>query len=108
NGKLVDKTKLIASGLSTVGMVKTAVASDINGDKKPELILAGEWMPIKIYEFDNGKMTDVSEKFNLGGTEGWWNKIVADDIDGDGDTDLIAGNLGENYKFAASKEKPFE
>jgi hypothetical protein len=81
NGKLVDKTKLIAPGLSTVGMVhKTAVASDLNGDSKPELVLAGEWMPIKVFEYANGKMEDVSVKFNLAKTEGWWNKIVADDM----------------------------
>ena len=108
NGRLVDKTKDIAPDLSTIGMVKTAVAADLNGDKKPELVVAGEWMPIKVYEFSAGKLLDISGKLNLEKTEGWWNKIVADDVDGDGDMDLIAGNLGENYKFAASKEKPFE
>ncbi|MEI9942986.1 MAG: hypothetical protein WDN26_02085 [Chitinophagaceae bacterium] len=53
-------------------------------------------------------MNDVSSNYGLDNTEGWWDKIVADDIDGDGDMDLIAGNLGENYKFQASIEKPFE
>ncbi len=108
NGKLIDKTKDIAPDLSTIGMVKTAVAADLNGDKKPELVVAGEWMPIKVYEFNAGKLVDISGKLNLEKTEGWWNKIVADDIDDDGDIDLIAGNLGENYKFTASREKPFE
>ena len=65
-------------------------------------------MPVKFYEYTAGKMTDISNKYGLEKTEGWWNKIVADDIDGDGDLDFIAGNLGENYKFSASKEKPFE
>jgi len=108
NGKLVDKTKDIASALSTIGMVKTATSADLNGDKIPELIIAGEWMPIKVFQFAGGKLADVSNKFNLDSTEGWWNKIVADDIDGDGDIDLIAGNLGENYKFTATGERPFE
>ena len=108
NGKLVDKTKQLAPDLSQVGMVKSAVAADINGDKKLELVIAGEWMPLKIYEYSGGKLVDISDKHGLEKTEGWWNKIVADDIDGDGDIDLIAGNLGENYKFSANKEKPFE
>ncbi len=108
NGKLVDKTKLIAPDLVNVGMVKTALAADLNGDKKTELVLGGEWMPVKVFAFNGGKLADISDEFNLGNTEGWWNKIIADDIDGDGDLDLLAGNLGENYKFSASKEKPFE
>jgi hypothetical protein len=41
-------------------------------------------------------------------TEGWWNKVIADDLDNDGDIDLVLGNIGENYKFKASPEKPFE
>ncbi|MEP6675662.1 MAG: CRTAC1 family protein [Ferruginibacter sp.] len=107
-GKFIDKTNEIAPSLSRIGMVKSAVWADLNNDKKPELIIAGEWMPIKVFEFTSGKAVDVSLKYGFENTEGWWDKLVADDIDGDGNIDLIAGNLGENYKFQASIEKPFE
>jgi enediyne biosynthesis protein E4 len=107
-GKFVDKTADIAPALAETGMVNAAIWADVNGDKKAELIVAGEWMPIKVYEYTSGKLNEVSEKYGLKNTEGWWNKLVADDIDGDGDLDIIAGNLGENYKFRATAEKPFE
>jgi hypothetical protein len=108
NGKFIDKTNAIAPAISNIGMVKSAVWADLNNDKKAELIVAGEWIPVKIFEYAQSKMNDVSSKYGFQNTEGWWDKLVADDIDGDGDIDLIAGNLGENYKFQASIEKPFE
>ncbi|MEO8405369.1 MAG: VCBS repeat-containing protein, partial [Chitinophagaceae bacterium] len=108
HGKFVDRTMDVAPALAQAGMVNSAIWADLNGDKKAELIIAGEWMPIKIYESGSGKLNDVSNNYGLKNTEGWWNKLVADDIDGDGDIDIIAGNLGENYKFKASVEKPFE
>ncbi|MBK5279467.1 MAG: VCBS repeat-containing protein [Bacteroidia bacterium] len=107
-GKFVDQTDKVAPGLSEVGMVTSALWVDLNGDKKSELVVVGEWMPIKIYESRQGKLINVSDEYGVENTEGWWNRVVADDLDGDGDLDLIVGNLGENYKFKASHEKPFQ
>ncbi len=107
-GKFTDKTGELCPALVKPGMINSAVWTDLDQDKKPELVIAGEWTPIKIFEYDNGKFIDATADFGLKNTEGWWNKLVADDIDGDGDVDLVAGNLGENYKFKASPEKPFE
>jgi len=107
-GKFLDKTSNLAPQLQHAGMVKTAVWADFNGDKKAELIIAGEWMPIRVFETASGQLKEVSSNYGLQHTEGWWNKLLVDDIDGDGDIDMVAGNLGENYKFQASNEKPFE
>ena len=63
---------------------------------------------VGFYDPDDTNANEVAEKYGLKNTEGWWNKLVADDIDSDGDLDIIAGNLGENYKFKDSLEKTFE
>lgn len=108
NGKFTDKTLAIAPGLYEAGMVNSAVWVDLKNDATAELVIAGEWMPIRIFEFNHGKLGDVTSESGLEKTEGWWGKVIADDLDGDGDQDLIAGNIGENYKFKASAEKPFQ
>jgi hypothetical protein len=107
NGKLIDKTSDVAPILLEPGLVRSAIAADLDNDKKPELIVTGEWMPVRIFAQKNGKIEEVTTDYVSTPTNGWWNKVVADDIDQDGDIDLIAGNLGENYKFKATPEKPF-
>ncbi len=107
-GKFIDKTAEVAPLLSRAGMVNTATWVDLDGDTSAELVVTGEWMPIRIFSYRSGKVREVSSDFGLEGTEGWWNRVVANDLDLDGDQDLILGNLGENYKFQASVEKPFQ
>ncbi|MEO6189658.1 MAG: FG-GAP-like repeat-containing protein [Saprospiraceae bacterium] len=107
-GKFLDVTDEKAPELRNIGMVTSAIVQDVNGDKQNDLILAGEWMPIVVFENNKGILSKVPEvKYGLQNTEGWWNKIISVDYDHDGDLDIIAGNLGENYKFHTSIEKPF-
>ncbi|GGZ84109.1 VCBS repeat-containing protein [Algibacter mikhailovii] len=106
NGKFTDVTTQIAPKLEKLGMITDAVWNDIDGDQQKELIIVGEWMPITIFKFENGIFSE-SKMPSLKNTSGWWNSITPKDIDHDGDMDFVVGNLGENYKFKASVEKPF-
>jgi len=107
NGKFIDVTETLAPELSQLGMVTSAVSSDIDNDGNKELIIVGEWMPISIFKKENGIFKNVTDDYGLANTSGWWNKIVMSDIDNDGDIDFVIGNLGLNYKFKASEENPF-
>ncbi|HEX5169929.1 MAG TPA: VCBS repeat-containing protein [Cyclobacteriaceae bacterium] len=107
-GTFVDKTTDIAPALNKAGMVNSAVWVDLNNDHTGELVVVGEWMKVRILEYRNGKLVDMSSDYGMDNTEGWWNKVIANDIDDDGDQDLILGNLGENYKFKTSEDKPFQ
>ncbi|MBK8956289.1 MAG: VCBS repeat-containing protein [Saprospiraceae bacterium] len=108
NGVFSDVTDAIAPQLRSVGMVTSAIWTQLTGDAFPELVVVGEWMPITIFENQGGKLVLAEQsKYGLEHTEGWWNRIVSADADRDGDMDFIVGNLGTNYKFHARKDKPF-
>ena len=87
-------------------MVTDALWLDINNDKQKDLVVVGEWMPIKIFINQKGKLTDESSQYIKFPSTGWWNTIAAADIDGDGDSDLIIGNCGLNTQFQASAKEP--
>ncbi|MFQ5446448.1 MAG: VCBS repeat-containing protein, partial [Saprospiraceae bacterium] len=105
--KFIDVTQEIAPALMAPGIVKDAVWTDINNDDWPDLVLAGEWMPIEIFINENGKLRGASEQYGTAGLTGWWQSIAVADVDADGDPDLIAGNVGLNTKFEASEQEPF-
>jgi hypothetical protein len=108
SGGFENVTEKVAPELLDFGMVTSSTWTDLNGDNLKELVVAGEWMPISVFEYKDGKLVNNSNKFGLDKTHGWWNVVKSADIDGDGDEDLVAGNLGLNLKYKASPEEPFK
>lgn len=103
-GNFKNVTKEIAPGLEQPGMITDAKLVNLVGDQKKELVIIGEWMSPRIFEFKNGKYNNVNT--NLNNFSGWWYAMESDDVDGDGDQDLILGNRGENFYFDGTKEEP--
>ncbi|GAA4933831.1 VCBS repeat-containing protein [Algibacter agarivorans] len=108
NGSFSIETPMVAPELEKIGLVTSAVWIDLNNDNSQDLLVTGEWMGIHVF-LNKGGVLEKSTNYNtLNNAVGWWNKILVEDIDNDGDMDIIAGNLGLNYKFHASNEKPFK
>lgn len=103
-----DATEDKAPFLKNLGMVTDAVWANIDNDTYTDLVVVGEWMSPKIFKNTGEAFRDSTSDTDLENEIGWWNCIVSADFDGDGDMDLVAGNLGLNYKYKASAEKPFE
>ena len=107
-GKFKDATSKWSEGLSRIGMVTDAAWSDYNNDGLTDLILVGEWMPITIMDNHEGKLSRLEHSHGLEDSQGWWFTLLEADINNDGLPDYLAGNLGRNYKYQASKDAPFQ
>lgn len=92
-----------------LGMATSAVITDFNNDGWPDIIIVGEWMPIKVFKNSKNGFEEVSEEMGLtNDTTGWWWSIAQGDFDNDGDMDFILGNNGLNYKYKATENETFD
>jgi hypothetical protein len=101
-----DVTDAVCPALRLPGMVTTACWANVNNDNYPELLIAGDWMPLMLFNNNKGKLEDISTKAGLKNTNGMWASITPADVDGDGKIDFIVGNCGYNNQFKASEKEP--
>jgi enediyne biosynthesis protein E4 len=106
SGHFTDVTLEKAPELSEAGLVSSATWIDYDHDGRLDLVVAGEWMPVRVFHNENGKLVDRTKGAGLSGTNGWWNSVQAVDLRGNGRQDLVLGNLGLNSYLRATTKEP--
>ncbi len=107
-GKFTDATESVLPGLMKAGMVSSALWTDFDNDGWIDLMIAGEWMTVRIFKNSDGIFHEITAEAGLDSASGWWNSMVPADFDRDGDVDYILGNQGINNKFWVTREKPLQ
>ncbi|WP_335682118.1 VCBS repeat-containing protein [Polaribacter sp. SA4-12] len=109
NAKFEFFSDEFAKPFNDLGMATSAIITDYNNDNWLDIIVVGEWMPIKVFKNNKNGFSDVSNELGLDkNTTGWWWSINEGDFDNDGDTDYILGNNGLNYKYQANENETFD
>ena len=106
HGKFIDVTETVCPALEYPGLINAAVWADIDHDNKPDLIIAGDWMPIRIFKNNGSTLTEVTAQMGLKDLPGFWRSLAIADINHDGNPDIVAGNLGMNNPFHISPVQP--
>jgi hypothetical protein len=90
--------------LLKLGPVTSAKFADINNDGWPDLIVTGEWMPVKVFINNHGTFTET----DIPNSTGLWQNVFVTDVNHDGYPDILAGNWGHNSKLWAGKNGPLK
>ncbi|NEL79572.1 MAG: VCBS repeat-containing protein, partial [Xanthomonas perforans] len=104
--RFTDVTDQLAPGLSQAGLICAALWTDVDNDSWPDLLIAGEFMPVSVFKNQQGRRLAAASMPSLEKAVGFWNSLTAGDFDNDGDMDYVAGNLGLNNRFQASDSHP--
>ena len=108
-GRFVDVTQETCKELVQPGLVTAAEWADLDADGLDDLVICGDWMPIRFFMNRNGKLTE--QKNNVLDQTNWngmWRALKIVDLDQDGDQDILAGNIGQNNKWRVSAQRPMK
>jgi hypothetical protein len=103
NGLKLDAEQSVV--FANLGLVTAAVLVNLDDDPLPELVLATEWGPIRIFSNRGGKFSDVTKAWGLEAQPGLWRTLAVGDFDNDGRFDLIAGNWGLNSHYKHGEKR---
>lgn len=107
-GIFTDVTNTLCPSLHKAGMVTGAQWMDLDKDKKPDLVICGEYMPVRFFKNEGKRLTEITNSTAPENMNGMWRCLAVADVDGDGDTDLIAGNLGRNNRYHITPDYPMQ
>ena len=65
-----------------IGMVSGATFTDLDVDGRPDLALAMEWGPVRIFHNLGGRFEEETAARGLAALTGWWTSIATGDFDG--------------------------
>ena len=103
-GNFLDISSKFGEVIQSLGMLTSGAIADLDEDGKQELIVTGEWMPIRIFTFSKDKFTEKTAEFGFTDTRGLWNCLLVEDINADGKPDILAGNWGMNSRLTSSEK----
>lgn len=104
--RFVNVTSQWCPDLKDIGLIKDALWTDFDNDGKVDLILSGIWMPVTLFRNTGNGFENITASSGIGDKRGWWNSLAGADFDRDGDIDYMAGNLGLNTIYKATKNEP--
>lgn len=94
--------KFSATTALNLGMVTDALILDVDADGQQDIVVSRHFGTVTALLNQGGSFSPTNT-LDLSPT-GLWNTLHAADLDGDGQTEIIAGNLGTNNQFSAVGE----
>ena len=99
-------TNDLAPALADAGMVTAAAWVDYDHDSKLDLVVTGEWMPVRVFRQENGRFVERTNPAGFARSNGWWSSVTVADVNADGRPDLVLGNVGLNSYLTATDSLP--
>lgn len=105
-GVFEDVTEEVAPWIETIGNVTSAAWVQQPEQELPDLIIAGEWMPVRYFTNSDGTIELADKDTGFSNLSGLWQSVTVADLTNNGYPDIILGNFGINSRMRASPESP--